>query len=396
MSDKLIMFVTLVSLVMIVYHHLVYPMILRVACQQRQSKCDQSPYASDSHHPLPTVTIVVPAYNEQRWIAQKIRNLAMLDYPSKKLKVIVACDGCRDDTVAIAEQTAVEVECQELNIEVRSFPENRGKVAIINDVVSTVESDLVALSDVSALISMDALLIAAERFRDPKLGVLNGHYQLLAPGSVGEQAYWNYQCQIKAGEAALGSTLGAHGAFYLFRRALFHPLAPEVINDDFLLPMEIVAAGLHADYEQRINILELEQSTELMDRHRRLRIAAGNLQQLILLKHLLLPIHGRVAFLFFSGKGLRVLMPFLMIIVLIGSLLLVAYPLFLVLAIIQSVVYGLAGWYLLMSPRHSHRYVKTVVYLVSGHLAGLAGVMRYLCGLERGHWKRVDESGHNK
>ena len=391
--SRIVMVLTLLSLVLIVYHHLIYPMILRLACKYRtssDSEGNDNNNRKSSIITLPTISLVVPAYNEQQWIADKIRNLAILDYPPELLKIIIACDGCTDDTVKIAEQTVAEQSFQGLPIEVRHFPHNRGKVAIINDVVSTVESELVALSDVSALVSVDALRIAARRFQEPKLGVLNGHYHLLAPGSAGEHAYWEYQCQIKLGEAALGSTLGAHGAFYLFRRALFQPLNPETINDDFILPMIIVGAGFHADYEQRINILEQEQSTATMDRNRRLRIAAGNMQQLIFLKGLLLPTHGRIAFLFFSGKGLRVLMPFLMLMTLVGSLLLTNHLFFLVLAIFQGCVYGVAGWCLLTNPKHSSRYVKAVAYLVAGHLAALMGGIRYLCGLEKGHWKRVN------
>jgi cellulose synthase/poly-beta-1,6-N-acetylglucosamine synthase-like glycosyltransferase len=394
MIETLVIILTLTSGILVIYHHLGYPLILRWMQKWRTEplvKANHRHYTSSAEDAsLPTVTIIIPAFNEEQWIADKIRNLAIVDYPVGLLKIIIACDGCEDDTPAIATRTANEPECQHMVIEIRDFPCNRGKVAVINEVMQDVESDLVALSDVSALISIDALLIAAAHFEDPTIGVLNGHYCLLNPGSDGEAAYWNYQGHIKAGEASLGSTLGAHGAFYLFRRSLFSPLAADTINDDFILPMKIVAAGYLAKYENRILALEQEQANTNMDHQRRRRIAAGNCQQLLRLKRLMLPGQGGVAFAFISGKGLRVLMPFLMIIALIGCLVLAGdHVLFKALAALQLLVYLLAGWHILWQPSQSHRIIKTLAYLVSGHVAGLVGTLRYLGGFERGRWKRV-------
>ncbi|PKG37913.1 glycosyltransferase family 2 protein [Psychromonas sp. Urea-02u-13] len=407
--DNMIIILTLISGFLVIYHHLGYPLILKLFKkqsaqlhqhqQQQQQTNGQSvnpPAArqytcSNKDNDLPNIAIVVPAYNEAQWIAEKIRNLAALDYPSGHLQVIIGCDGCQDKTYAIAKATAAEPECAELAITIINFQINRGKIALLNELLPTLKCDLVALTDTSALISIDALMIAANRFKDPKIGVLNGHYRLLTPGSAGEQAYWDYQSEIKISEAALGSTLGAHGAFYLFRRELFEPLASDTINDDFILPMKIVAAGYRADYENSINALELEKSSDDQDHMRRRRIAAGNVQQLLRLKMLLLPRYKGVAFAFISGKALRVLMPFLMIISLLGCLLLAShYLLFLALAVAQLMLYGLASWQLLMKPKQSNKVSRLLGYLVGGHVAGLIGTIRYVLHLDGDRWTKIN------
>jgi len=394
LDSTLIIIATLFSALLVLYHHLGYPLIMR-AVLRRHTKPNIAISARRydarvDDQQLPTIAIVIAAYNEQQWIAEKIRNLSILDYPAERLNIIIACDGCMDATPQIARQTIREPECQNLNIEVLELTPNRGKVAVLNQVIQQIDSELIALSDVSALISVDALLIAAKHFNNPQIGVLNSHYQLLSPGSVGEATYWNYQSKLKAGEAAMGATLGAHGAFYLFRRRLFQPLQADTINDDFILPMQIVAQGYHAEYEPLIAALELEQADANMDQQRRRRIAAGNVQQLLRLKRLLLPQYGGVAFTFASGKGLRVLMPFLMLICLFGSLLLaMEYLLFAIMAGGQLLAYSLAAWQLCFPDNHRHRYLRTLSYLVSGHIAGLIGTLRYLFGLDKGRWKRV-------
>lgn len=399
MSELVLISLTLLSGFLVVYHHVGYPLILRLITKKQnnkdnknQTKTDQRQYTeSASDNDLASVTIVIPAYNEAQWIAEKIRNLSALDYPSKQLKVLIGCDGCTDNTYSLATEATKELECSHLNIVIINFEKNRGKVAVLNELMEQVDSELVALTDTSALISIDALLIAAEKFKDPEVGVLNGHYQMVTPGSEGEQAYWDYQSKIKVGEAALGSTLGAHGAFYMFRQALFEPLPADTINDDFILPMKIVAAGYRADYEDSINALELEIADDSQDHQRRRRIAAGNFQQLIRLTALLSPRYKGVAFSFISGKALRVLMPFLMVLSLIGCLLLASnYIVFQVLSALQLIAYGLAVWQLCFKREQANKVSKLLAYIVGGHLAGLIGTIRYILRLDKGHWTKMD------
>ena len=391
MLTTTIIILTLLSGLLVIYHHAAYPLILQWLQRKNEPHSDafnNQPQLSTEN--LPRISLLIPAYNEAQWIADKIRNLAILNYPEDRLHIIVACDGCSDDTVVIARQTAAQIECRHLDIEVRNYPVNRGKVAVINEVVEELNDELVALSDVSALISIDALLVAAHYFRDPRVGVLSPHYRLLNPGSGGELSYWNYQSRMKACEAALGATLGAHGAFYVLRRKLFTPLAADTINDDFILPMNIVMQGFRAEYATDIHALELEQANDNMDWQRRRRIGAGNCQQLLRLKKLLLPRYRGIAFAFISGKGLRVLMPFCMLIALFGSIYLAQHHwLFIPIALAQIVLYQLALLQLVLKPKRQIPLLESLAYLVRGHCASLMGTLRYLGGFERGRWQSV-------
>ena len=390
----LIATVTLTSIFLVIYHHVGYPWLLQRCKPQdarRHGELARRGYMSrPGDRALPSVTLVMPAHDEAALIAEKVRNLAALDYPPERLKIVIACDGCHDATAEQARAAHGEPECQHLNLEVREFEHNRGKVAVLNDVIATVSGELVALSDVSSLISVDALLRAAMAFADDHVGVVAGGYRLLAPGSAGEAAYWDYQLRIKRGEAALGAPLGTHGAFYLFRRELFTSLAPDTINDDFILPMTIVANGYRATYDSDIQALELEQADPALDSRRRRRISAGNMQQAWRLRRLLHPRYRGIAFAFASGKALRAVMPLLLLVALSGSLLLApGSPLFALLAAGQVLVYSMALWRQLYPRIRVPGFVTTIHYLVSGHVAGLIGAVRYLAGLERGSWRRA-------
>ncbi|WP_268809653.1 glycosyltransferase family 2 protein, partial [Vibrio parahaemolyticus] len=334
------------SAFLIIYHHVGYPLLLKWLPLKPKSNDEGEHFAerhykaSASDNKLPSVTIIIPAYNEEQWIAEKIRNLASLDYPRDKLKVVIACDGCTDKTAEIAQDTIQEAICSDTLFIVNDHSINRGKVALINEEMKHVTSDITALSDTSALVSCDSLLLASQHYQNENVGVVNATYQIMRTSNQGEAAYWQYQSRVKHQESLLGSTIGSHGAFYTFRTTLFEPLEAGTINDDFILPMRIVLRGFTSVYEPKMLALELEQSSDDADFKRRLRISAGNMQQLMQLKKLLLPRYRGTAFAFLSGKVLRLATPYLMIVCLVCSLLLAQHPVFLLLLLAQVGIYG--------------------------------------------------------
>ncbi|NOH72683.1 glycosyltransferase family 2 protein [Vibrio pectenicida] len=382
-----------ISAALIIYHHVGYPLILSWYSKRHPTadvKHVERGYkiGQDDVECL-DVTILVPAFNEEKWIAEKIRNLASIDYPKKHYQVIIACDGCTDSTVQIAQDTIQEAICCDTHFEIRVFEENRGKVALVNDQMKTISSEITAMSDVSALISIDTLLIANQHFQDASVGAVNGHYQLLTCGSAGEEKYWHYQSEMKHSEASLGSTLGAHGALYLFRTKLFEPLQANTINDDFIIPMEIIRKGFKVHYDQNMIALELEATSTDNDFKRRLRISAGNMQQALLLAELFLPKYKGVAFAFFSGKGLRLIAPYLMIACLALSIALINNPIFLLGTVTQASIYTIAALGHFFPQIFRHKYFRLVTYIVAGHTANLIGGLRYLFGLVSTRWTRV-------
>ncbi|WP_210473656.1 glycosyltransferase family 2 protein [Vibrio crassostreae] len=379
---------------LIIYHHAAYPVLLRWYARRHPARqvAESSRCYKEAQQDctLPTITILVPAFNEEQWIADKIRNLASLDYPKKKLEVIIACDGCTDKTVDIAQMTIQEAMCSDIHFEIHDHTQNRGKVAVVNEEVTNITSEITALSDVSALISLDALLIAAAHFESDAVGVVNATYQLCPTGNEGENTYWQYQTAVKQCEASLGSSLGSHGAFYLFRTGLFTPLPFNTINDDFILPMQIVKQGYIAEYETQMVALELEESNLKTDFNRRLRISAGNMQQAIRLFGLFSPKFKGIAFAFFSGKGLRLLTPYLMIVCLVCSIFLKDYLLFEVLLWAQVVVYSIGLLGCILPKSLINKPISLISYLVVGHYANFIGGLRYLLGLENSPWTRAN------
>jgi len=379
-------FATIGSLGLVAYHHVGYPLLLRAL-----RKPTKTP-AALADEQLPEMTIIMPAYNEAGHIVAKLRNLAALDYPAGKLRVLVLCDGCTDATAGLAHGALREADCAGLDAQIVEHLENRGKVAVLNEGITRARGEIVVLTDVSAMLPQDALRRTASHFVDPCLGAVGGTYRLEAGDSEGEAAYWRMQLGVKRGEAALGAPLGLHGAFYAIRRIAWAALPGDTINDDFILPMDIFARGWRVAYDEQIVAIEAEGTSNAAALRRRGRIAAGNAQQLVRLLGLLHPRHGGVAFAFASGKALRVVMPLLIMIGALGSLALASVsPIFMGLAGLQLVGLLVALLGMMQGPGAPKPFALAA-YVVGGHMASLGGLWRYATGQYKRPWTRIVES----
>lgn len=392
MSEKVVGLVMFISALLVVYQNIGYPLFLRwysrVRPTQGAIQTLRRYRASDYDRTLPSMTVLVPAYNEAEFISEKIRNIASIDYPRDKLKVLIVCDGCTDETANFAKATIQEAICEDTLYEVIECKNNSGKVAILNHYIPKIDSEICVLTDVSALISFDALLLAAEHMKHPDVGVVSASYRLLNQRYAGESHYWAYQQRIKQAESRLGSALGCHGALYLFRTQLFTPLAKDTINDDFVLPMKIVEKRYRAIYEPDMLAIELEPTDQPADFSRRLRISAGNMQQLLRLWRLFNPKNIGLAFTFFSGKALRLFTPYLMFILLLTPTLRLDVVWCQALFAGQVIFYLIAmvGW--LIPPLRAHKLTGLITYFVAGNSASLIGGWRYLLGFNI--WKKQD------
>ncbi len=386
----LLLLIFWVSLAAVAYHHFGFPPLLHILGQRARRRGT----APETATARPSVDIIVPAYQEAAHIRTKLENLAALEYPGDRVTTVIACDGCTDGTGQIAAETIAGAACAGRRMELLDFPVNRGKVAVLNEVIANRSAEIIVLSDVSATVEPNALLRSVAYFSDPRVGFVCPTYALRKPGSPGEAAYWTYQTRLKADEAALDSPLGAHGAFYLFRRQHWRALPPDTINDDFILPMRIVLQGLRGIYDPTIVAYEEETTRHDDEFRRRVRIGAGNMQQAIRLFRLADPRRPGLAFTFLSGKALRAVVPFLLVLLLLSNVWLAISPdrLYRGMLGLQLAFYGLATAVILTRQMQWPGPARWAAYFVEGHLANLFGGARYLAGLDRGRWKRAAQA----
>ena len=329
----------------------------------------------------PSVTLLVPAYNEEQALGPKLDSCLRLDYPGEKLQVVVLSDGSTDGTNAVAAEYARH------GIELLAFCENRGKLAVLRDGVAQARGEIVVFSDAACRLMPDSLRRLVRPFADPGVGCVSGVYRVLRPdeAQLGEEEgfYWRYETFIKKCESDLASILGAHGALYAIRRELWPDLGEGTINDDYTVAVKIVAGGRRAVYEP--SAVACEEATEMGGFARRVRIAVGNFQQLRLLGLLLWPPRPWLLFEFVAHKLLRLVGPFCLVAALVLSLFLPG-PLYVALLVAQVAFYGaaVAGW--LGGRRVRVPLLKLPYYFCMINAAYVVGLARLLTGRERVQW----------
>jgi hypothetical protein len=330
----------------------------------------------------PFVSVLVPAYNEADVIAEKIQTVLALDYPPDRLEIAVACDGPTDGTSEIVRQLA-----DGERVRAFIFRENRGKLHVLNDVVPHLRGEIIAFSDASSLLEPSALRNLVANFADPRVGAASGVYQVRERDGAHlgrqEDFYWRYETWLKAHEAAIGTMLGAHGSFYGIRRALYPYPSPDTINDDYVIPLRIVQQGYRIAYEP--GAVAFEPAQEMAGFGRRVRIMAGNIEQLREIGPLLNPPRPLTLFCFLSHKAARLLVPVALVAAAIANLALLDVPLYRVIGALQLAFYAAValGAVATIKPK----VLRLPYYFCMINLAAFVGAYRVLVARGTLRWK---------
>ena len=373
------------SLLLVVHTYIAYPIGICLRARLKRASGIATGFAE---HELPSVTVVIPAHNEAKWIARKIENTLALDYPRDRMQIVVASDGCTDDTTSIAAGYA------KWGVKIDHHAARCGKTATLNRVVPAVRGEIILLTDCNALLPSDTLRLLVPYFKDASVGSVSGEKVCVETGSVatvGEGLYWRYESAIKTAESRLGSALGGTGQIMAVRRSLF-PQIP-VIGDDFYVPMKILlSSGGRSLFEPRARAAIPAAANLSLELERKTRAHVSLLCDLPYFKDGLHPGKSKIWWRFLSHHVLRLFVPFAMIAAFVASLALWNTGTF-----DRAVVAGqaafyaaaLAGWLLALGNiRISAFYVP--FYFVLANFAVLKSWGRWVRGKQQYTWQRTE------
>ncbi|HXP85935.1 MAG TPA: glycosyltransferase family 2 protein [Bryobacteraceae bacterium] len=319
-----------------VYAYLGYPLILALLTVVIRRPVRRAPVPDPD---APMVSLLIPAYREAAVIEEKIRNSLALDYPADRLEIVVACDGSPDETPALARRMA-----DGHRVRVLDYPMNRGKMNVLNASIPELRGEIVVFSDAAALLYPDAVSRLVSNFADTSVGAASGKYTVVKADEVSigrsEDFYWRYETVLKVMESRISSTLGAHGHLHAIRKALYPFPPPGTINDDYIIPASVIARGYRAVYDSTAIVYEAAQ--EMTGFGRRVRIMAGNVQQLREIKPLLWPPRILPLYFFLSHKAVRLAVPFAMAVALVANVMLAGMAPYNALLTLQVAFYLLA------------------------------------------------------
>lgn len=280
------------------YSYVGYPAAMRLLARRAQG---QRPGDPDE---WPSISITVPAYNEERSIRATLERLLSLDYPADRRQILVISDASTDRTDDIVREFA------DRGVELLRLPARRGKTAAENAAGHVVTGEIVINTDATITIPAGALKALVRAFADPSVGVASGRDVSVGDAkreaSGGEQGYVGYEMWVRSLETQLGSIVGASGCFYGIRRRIYDSQFPEELSRDFASALMAREHGLRAvSVEDAICIVPRTTSLQAEFR-RKIRTMARGLQTLWFKRHLMNPFReGRFAIMLISHKLCR-------------------------------------------------------------------------------------------
>jgi len=199
---------------------------------------------------LPSVTVIVPCFNEEKLIKEKIENILNLDYPQEKLEVIFVDGGSEDKTVAILKENTKNFPF----IKVKTSPQ-KGKISQINYILKDTKNPIVVITDVDGIMQKDTLKKLVKELKEKDVGVV-GAFVMPQNACPEEYQYWKTHNRTKILESICYSTSIVSASCYAFKKELLHQFPEDVIADDIYLPFYANLKGYKALYSQEVVCFE--------------------------------------------------------------------------------------------------------------------------------------------
>lgn len=193
----------------------------------------------------PVLSLVIPCYNEQAQILNKLQDIRQLDYPHDRLEVVFADGGSSDQTVELLHAALKPEE----PFQIICCP-HHGKINQLNHVLPKLRGQIIVNTDVDARLSPDALKwIAAEFALDPSVWVVGAYSHPTNTLEI-ERYYWDAQNKGRFLESDAGTTSIVIAQCYAFRRELLSAFPTDVVADDIYVAFLASTLGYRVVYSR--------------------------------------------------------------------------------------------------------------------------------------------------
>lgn len=380
-----------ISVACILHSYVVFPFLLRMLAAGRKL-----PQTADTE--LPFVSVLMSVYNEEEVLDAKIRSVLDSEYPAGKLEFLIGSDGSvdRTDSIILSYRQSV------VPVRFYRFEGRNGKAAVLDSLVPHARGSVLLFTDANILFEKSTVSKLVRHFGDPTCGLVAA--QILNSGlrregiSHQERAYIRRENRIKRDEGLLwGCMMGAFGACYAVRSSLFRQVPKHFLMEDFYITMSVLKKGFSAISDPEAVAYEDVSHAVREEFKRKVRISAGNFQNLGEFYSMLWPPWRPVGFCFLSHKVLRWFTPFFLILLFLCSLLLAGQNLFfavMLIMLVATMCAPLIDW--LAARMNMHIFVlRLVSYFYTMNLALILGFVKYCGGIRSSAWSPTQRNIQN-
>ena len=200
---------------------------------------------TDPHY-APSVSIIIPTYNEEKTIQHKLQNLEHLDYPKSSIQVIVVDSASTDSTL----EEIKEYGKRNSRLEIVTIKENerRGKSKALNLALQHTRGEIIVVSDADCFWPSKILRQSLPYLANSSIGAVAGQEKLLNPEQSWvtrtEDLYRDQAFKIQLGESKFYSTVHFEGGFGAYRREALDQFDVETGSDDSGTALNLIQKGL--------------------------------------------------------------------------------------------------------------------------------------------------------
>ena len=330
----------------------------------------------------PRISILIAAYNEEKVIAQRIKNIAEMDYDFSKVELFIGSDCSSDRTNSILQEYSNKYSWLKIYLS----DQRMGKAGILNELVKLVNGEILLFSDANTHFKNDVLKNIINDFQDRTVGGVCGRLVLtdnedVRKESVEETNYWAYETFIKKAEGKLGIQISANGGIFAIRKELFTEIPlQKAVTDDLFISLSVVAQGYRFTYSENSIAYENIGKDVKQEFNRKVRFSATNFETLIFHKSLLSGKNFLLSYAFFSHKVSRWILPFLLISLFILSIFVAQFSLLAQLLFLFQIVFYIAGiaGYLLALEKIRIPFFSLPYFFIVANIAILQGFNKFI------------------
>jgi cellulose synthase/poly-beta-1,6-N-acetylglucosamine synthase-like glycosyltransferase len=329
----------------------------------------------------PTVSIIIPTYEEGATIRRKLDNIMQLDYPKAKMEIIIADSASKDNTInRVREWSAEHGEIKVITVQ---ESERRGMVKALNEGLRYATGEIVVKTDADCLLFKDSLRNAMKYLADPKVGSVAGLHVIDAARQTSavtvERTYRNFYRSLRIGESKLYGTVLYEGELMLVKRSLLDrvPFDESIGADDVPTALRMAELGYRAITAEDAYFREQTPYTWKIKLDQKIRRGRHVLQALWKYKHLLFkkntPFH-------------RIILPFEFYIYAVNPIIT------LIVAMLSVAMLFKYPWIGFMSTLLLIRSIREAfaTHIVNSFIM-VSAVVSELIGRERLTWNKIDE-----
>ena len=391
-----------ISFLALLHSYVLYPLLLNIlsSFHKKQKFNASNDFSRTSGGILNhSVHIIIAAYNEEEVIGEKLQSILENEFPKEKVQIWIGSDASTDRTDEIVR----EFQARHPFIKLIHYPGRTGKSGIVNDLVGKIkeqnENSILILTDANVIFKKNTIAELLAPFADPQIGLVGAIIEnKLQKGegiSFQEKQYIRRENIIKLREGELwGTMMGAFGACYAVRQEYFTQIPPNFLMEDFFITMNVMDKKAKAITNPEAVCYEDVPDKMSEEFARKIRISAGNFQNLFYYKHLLWPPFSRVGFSFWSHKVLRWLGPLFLVLLLISGAVLSRWNEFYeAMFIIQVVIWLIPAIdFLLKKAGVNIIILRFITYFFAMNLALLIGFLKYIKGIKTNVWKPTERN----